>query len=167
MSSTLRTTKPKSNATSTKKAIEVTAEKKSVAKNAGKPAIIEGVDVAPTPPRKKAALGSVVFIAAGPGDPELLTVRALRLLKSADKIVADSQAMHIALAYVHEDKVVSTVGEDEIELEPAETAKLVLEFAREAQLVVRLVIGDPIISGRLVPEISVLRRSHANFEIVP
>jgi uroporphyrinogen III methyltransferase/synthase len=167
MSSTPGTTKPKSNATSTKKATEVTAEKKSVAKSAVKPAIIEGVEVAPTPPRKKAALGSIVFIAAGPGDPELLTVRALRLLKSADKIVADSQAMHIALAYVHEEKVVSTVGEDEIELEPAETAKLVLEFAREAQLVVRLVIGDPIISGRLVPEISVLRRSHANFEIVP
>ncbi len=167
MSSTLSTPKPKSNATSTKKAIEVTVEKKSVAKSAVKPAIIEGVEVAPTPPRKKAALGSIVFIAAGPGDPELLTVRALRLLKSADKIVADSQAMHIALAYVHEEKVVSTVGEDEIELEPAETAKLVLELAREAQLVVRLVIGDPIISGRLVPEISVLRRSHANFEIVP
>jgi uroporphyrinogen III methyltransferase/synthase len=167
MSSTLSTPKPKSNATSTKKAIEVTVEKKSVAKSAVKPAIIEGVEVAPTPPRKKAALGSIVFIAAGPGDPELLTVRALRLLKSADKIVADSQAMHIALAYVHEEKVVSTVGEDEIELEPAETAKLVLELAREAELVVRLVIGDPIISGRLVPEISVLRRSHANFEIVP
>jgi uroporphyrinogen III methyltransferase/synthase len=167
MTSTLKTIKPKSNATTTKKAIEVTAEKKSVAKSAVKPAIIEGVEVAPTPPRKKAALGSIVFIAAGPGDPELLTVRALRLLKSADKIVADSQAMHIALAYVHEEKVVSTVGEDEIELEPAETAKLVLELAREAQLVVRLVIGDPIISGRLVPEISVLRRSHANFEIVP
>jgi hypothetical protein len=61
-----------------------------VAKNAVKPAIIEEVEVAPTPPRKKAALGSIVFIAAGPGDPELLTVRALRLLKSADKIVADS-----------------------------------------------------------------------------
>jgi uroporphyrinogen III methyltransferase/synthase len=52
-------------------------------------------------------------------------------------------------------------------LEPADAAKLVLEYAREAQLVVRLVIGDPIISGRLIPEISVLRRSHANFEIVP
>jgi hypothetical protein len=43
MSSTLKTTKPKSNATSTKKAIEVTVEKKSVAKSAVKPAIIEGV----------------------------------------------------------------------------------------------------------------------------
>lgn len=167
MSSTEKTTKPKTNATPTKKAVEVTTEKKSVVKNAAKAAIIEGVDVAPTAPRKKAALGSIVFIAAGPGDPELLTVRALRLLQSADKIVSDSQALHIALAYAHEDKVVSTVGEDEIELEPADAAKLVLEFAREAQLVVRLVIGDPIISGRLIPEISVLRRSHANFEIVP
>jgi uroporphyrinogen III methyltransferase/synthase len=167
MSTTEKTTKPKSNATSTKEAVEVTTEKKPVVKSAAKPAVIEGVEVAPTAPRKKAALGSIVFIAAGPGDPELLTVRAVRLLKSADKIVADTQALHIALAYVHEDKVVSTLGEDEIEIEPAEAAKLVLEFAREAQLVVRLVIGDPIISGRLVPEISVLRRSHANFEVVP
>jgi uroporphyrinogen III methyltransferase/synthase len=167
VSPTVKTTKPKSNVTSTKEAVEVTTEKKSVAKSAAKPAVIEGVEVAPTAPRKKAALGSIVFIAAGPGDPELLTMRAVRLLKSADKIVADTQALHIALTYVHEDKVVSTLGEDEIELEPAEAAKLVLEFAREAQLVVRLVIGDPIISGRLVPEISVLRRSHANFEVVP
>jgi uroporphyrinogen III methyltransferase/synthase len=97
----------------------------------------------------------------------LLTVRAVRLIKSADKIVTDSQALHVALTYAHQDKVVSTLGEDEIELEPADAAKLVLELAREAQLVVRLVIGDPIVSGRLVPEISVLRRSHANFEIVP
>jgi uroporphyrinogen III methyltransferase/synthase len=167
MSTTARGTKSKSNATSTKEAVEVTSEKKSVVKRAAKPAVIEGVAVTPTAPRKKATLGSIVFIAAGPGDPELLTVRALRLLKSADKIVADSQALHVALAYVPQDKVVSTLGEDEVELEPAETAKLVLDCAREAQLVVRLVIGDPIISGRLIPEISVLRRSHANFEIVP
>ncbi len=167
MSPTTKIAKSKSNATLTKKAVEVTTEKKSAAKSAAKPAVIEGVEVAPTAPRKKATLGSIVFIAAGPGDPELLTMRAVRLLKSADKIVTDVQALHIALAYVNEDKVVSTVGEDEIELEPADAAKLVLEFAREAQLVVRLVIGDPIVSGRLVPEISVLRRSHANFELVP
>ncbi len=148
----------------------MTTDKNPVTKkatSAAKPAAIEGVEVAPTPPRKKAALGSIVFIAAGPGDPELLTMRAVRLLENADKIVADAQALQIALAYVNEDKVVSTVGEDEIELEPADAAKLVLDLAREAKLVVRLVIGDPIVSGRLVPEISVLRRAHANFEIVP
>jgi uroporphyrinogen III methyltransferase/synthase len=168
---TAKTAGSKSNTTSisisTKEAVEVTTAKKSAVKSAAKPALIEGVEVAPTAPRKKASLGSIVFIAAGPGDPELLTVRAVRLIKSADKIVTDSQALHVALTYAHQDKVVSTLGEDEIELEPADAAKLVLELAREAQLVVRLVIGDPIVSGRLVPEISVLRRSHANFEIVP
>jgi uroporphyrinogen III methyltransferase/synthase len=168
---TVKTAGSKSNTTSisisTKEAVEVTTAKKSAVKSAAKPALIEGVEVAPTAPRKKASLGSIVFIAAGPGDPELLTVRAVRLIKSADKIVTDSQALHVALTYAHQDKVVSTLGEDEIELEPADAAKLVLELAREAQLVVRLVIGDPIVSGRLVPEISVLRRSHANFEIVP
>jgi uroporphyrinogen III methyltransferase/synthase len=168
---TVKTAGSKSNTTSisisTKEAVEVTTAKKSAVKSAAEPALIEGVEVAPTAPRKKASLGSIVFIAAGPGDPELLTVRAVRLIKSADKIVTDSQALHVALTYAHQDKVVSTLGEDEIELEPADAAKLVLELAREAQLVVRLVIGDPIVSGRLVPEISVLRRSHANFEIVP
>ncbi len=170
MNLTVKTAKSKANATPTKEAVEVTTDKNPVAKkaaSAAKPAAIEGVEVAPTPPRKKAALGSIVFIAAGPGDPELLTMRAVRLLKNADKIVADAQAIQIALAYVNEDKVVSTVGEDEIELEPADAAKLVLDLAHEAKLVVRLVIGDPIVSGRLVPEISVLRRAHANFEIVP
>ncbi|MDA9350391.1 bifunctional uroporphyrinogen-III C-methyltransferase/uroporphyrinogen-III synthase [Actinomycetota bacterium] len=112
-------------------------------------------------------LGSIVFIAAGPGDPELLTMRAVRLLQKADKIVSDLYASHIAATYVNADKVVIAVGEDEQELEPAEAAKLVLELARESDLVVRLVLGDPIVSGALIPEISVLRRSHASFELVP
>jgi len=122
---TVKTAGSKSNTTSisisTKEAVEVTTAKKSAVKSAAKPALIEGVEVAPTAPRKKASLGSIVFIAAGPGDPELLTVRAVRLIKSADKIVTDSQALHVALTYAHQDKVVSTLGEDEIELEPSPT----------------------------------------------
>jgi len=137
------------------------------AKTAAKSSALEGVEVVPTPPRKKATLGSIVFIAAGPGDPELLTMRAVRLLEKADKVVADVHARQIAATYVNQDKVVIAVGEDEQELEPAEAAKLVLELARESQLVVRLVLGDPIVSGALIPEISVLRRSHAHFELVP
>ena len=142
---------------------EATAGKKTAPKYLA----LEGVEVAPTPPRKKAMLGSIVFIAAGPGDPELLTIRAVRLLEKADKIVADVHASHIATTYVNADKVVVAVGEDEQELEPAEAAKLVLELARESELVVRLVLGDPMVAGALIPEISVLRRSHANFELVP
>ena len=142
---------------------EATAGKKTAPKSVAP----EGVEVSPTPPRKKAMLGSIVFIAAGPGDPELLTMRAVRLLQKADKIVSDLHASHISATYVNADKVVIAVGEDEQELEPAEAAKLVLELARESDLVVRLVLGDPIVSGALIPEISVLRRSHASFELVP
>ncbi len=108
---------------------EVTAGKKTAPKSVA----LEVVEVVPTPPRKKAMLGSIVFIAAGPGDPELLTMRAVRLLEKADKIVADVHASHIAATYVNEDKVVIAVGEDEQELEPAEAAKLVLELERESE----------------------------------
>jgi uroporphyrinogen III methyltransferase/synthase len=164
----------KTSSSPTKEAAQVTTPNKLAVKEAtaGKKTApkylaLEGVEVAPTPPRKKAMLGSIVFIAAGPGDPELLTMRAVRLLEKADKIVADVHASHIATTYVNADKVVVAVGEDEQELEPAEAAKLVLELARESELVVRLVLGDPMVSGALIPEISVLRRSHANFELVP
>tara|TARA_B110000503_G_C7160910_1_gene419624 strand:- start:1446 stop:3221 length:1776 start_codon:yes stop_codon:yes gene_type:complete len=165
---------PKPSSPPTKEAAQVTTPKKPAVKKttagantAAKSSALEGVEVVPTPPRKKATLGSIVFIAAGPGDPELLTMRAVRLLEKADKVVTDVHARHIAATYVNEDKVVVAVGEDEMELEPAEAAKLVLELARESQLVVRLVLGDPIVSGALIPEISVLRRSHAHFELVP
>ena len=172
---TTRTSKTaKTSSSPTKEAAQVTTPNKLAVKEAtaGKKTApkylaLEGVEVAPTPPRKKAMLGSIVFIAAGPGDPELLTMRAVRLLEKADKIVADVHASHIATTYVNADKVVVAVGEDEQELEPAEAAKLVLELARESELVVRLVLGDPMVSGALIPEISVLRRSHANFELVP
>ena len=164
----------KTSSSPTKEAAQVTTPNKPAVKEAtaGKKTApkylaLEGVEVAPTPPRKKAMLGSIVFIAAGPGDPELLTMRAVRLLEKADKIVADVHASHIATTYVNADKVVVAVGEDEQELEPAEAAKLVLELARESELVVRLVLGDPMVAGALIPEISVLRRSHANFELVP
>ena len=164
----------KTSSSPTKEAAQVTTPNKPAIKEAtaGKKTApkylaLEGVEVAPTPPRKKAMLGSIVFIAAGPGDPELLTMRAVRLLEKADKIVADVHASHIATTYVNADKVVVAVGEDEQELEPAEAAKLVLELARESELVVRLVLGDPMVAGALIPEISVLRRSHANFELVP
>ena len=164
----------KTSSSPTKEAAQVTTPNKPTVKEATagkktapKSVAPEGVEVSPTPPRKKAMLGSIVFIAAGPGDPELLTMRAVRLLQKADKIVSDLHASQIAATYVNADKVVIPVGEDEQELEPAEAAKLVLELARESDLVVRLVLGDPIVSGALIPEISVLRRSHASFELVP
>ena len=128
---------------------------------------LPSVDITPTPPRKRPAIGTIVFIAAGPGDPELLTVRSVSMLRKAGAVIADVTAVDIAATYVSAEKIVAAVDEENNPLDPADTAKLALDHAREHEMVVRLVIGDPIVRGSLVPEISLLRRSHAHFEIVP
>ena len=125
------------------------------------------LNLKPTPPRKKPTIGTVVFVATGPGDPELLTMRAVSMLKKAGAVISDLAALEIAQTYVPEERIVVAVDAEEAPLEPADTAKLTLDHAREHDIVVRLVLGDPIVQGTLVPEISVLRRSHAHFEIVP
>lgn len=130
-------------------------------------AVKDTVDVKPTPPRKKPAIGTIVFVATGPGDPELLTVRAVSMLEKAGAVISDLAALEIAQTYVSEERIVAAVDAENTPLDSAETAKLTLEHAREHEIVVRLVLGDPIVEGKLVPEISVLRRSHAHFEIVP
>lgn len=127
----------------------------------------DAVNLKPTPPRKKPTIGTVVFVATGPGDPELLTMRAVSMLKKAGAVISDLAALEIAQTYVPEERIVVAVDSEEAPLEPADTAKLTLDHAREHEIVVRLVLGDPIVQGTLVPEISVLRRSHAHFEIVP
>jgi uroporphyrinogen III methyltransferase / synthase len=125
------------------------------------------VDVQPTPPRKKPAIGTIVFVAAGPGDPELLTVRSVSMLQKAGAVITDVSAIEVAEAHVAFEKIVVAIDSEENPLGAADTVKLALEHAREHELVVRLVLGDPIVQGTLVPEISILRRSHAHFEIVP
>lgn len=127
----------------------------------------DALNLKPTPPRKKPTIGTVVFVATGPGDPELLTMRAVSMLKKAGAVISDLAALEIAQTYVPEERIVLAVDSEEAPLEPADTAKLTLDHAREHEIVVRLVLGDPIVQGTLVPEISVLRRSHAHFEIVP
>lgn len=124
-------------------------------------------DVRPTPPRKKPAIGTIVFIAAGPGDPELLTVRSVSMLQKAGVVIVDVSAVEIAEAYVAVEKIVVAIDHEESSLDPADIAKLTLDHAREHDLVVRLVVGDPIVRGTLIPEIAILRRSHVHFEIVP
>lgn len=172
-------TKKDQDTTTTTKAEKVTtpakktAAKKTAAKKVASVKAVaaekspEGVDVIPTAPRKRSAIGTIVFVAAGPGDPELLTIRAVAMLQKAGKVVVDLAATAVARNFVSDEKIVIAIDAEEISLEPAEAAKLALEHAREHELVVRLVMGDPIVQGALVPEISVLRRSHAQFEIVP
>jgi len=114
-------------------------------------------------------VGKVYLVGAGPGDPGLLTVKALELLRQAAVVIYDYLVNPDVLAYApsHAERVyVGKVGggnqtpQDQIN-------RLLVERAREGKLVVRLKGGDPFIFGRGGEEAQILRAFDVPFEIVP
>lgn len=120
------------------------------------------------PTRTPKVLGTVALVAAGPGDPELLTLRAVALLGQAHTVVVDADVEHMARRHTSvEATVIVAVGEDGVPLEPAARIKYVVESYRGGQHVVRLMSGDPVLDGSITAEISALRKAKVPFEIAP
>lgn len=118
--------------------------------------------------RKKVVLGPVALVAAGPGDPDLLTLRAASLIKDADVIVVDADAVQIASAHAATSAVVvPAVGKGGVPLEHADRVKMVIEAAKEGKAVVRLLAGDPVVDGTLPVEAAALRKAKVPFEVAP
>lgn len=113
---------------------------------------------APVKSRKKAPVGTVALVAAGPGDPDLLTLRAVALMREADVIVADAATELIARQYMSIDAEFIMAGDH---------AKAMLDAARDGKNVVRLIAGDPIVDGTLVQEAAALRKAKIPFEVAP
>jgi len=113
--------------------------------------------------------GTVYLVGAGPGDPELLTVRALRLLESADVVLHDDLVPAEVLALVHRHALVTSVGKrcGRPRITQAGIHALMIESARAGQSVVRLKSGDPLVFGRAGEEIAALRAAGVQFEVVP
>ena len=90
-------------------------------------------------------VGSVAFVGAGPGDPELLTVRAVDLLARADVVVTESQDETFVRRFCRPDVEVvdGSLGDDGQPLSHAVRARLVVKAAKSGGLVVRLLDGDP------------------------
>ncbi|MBI1350433.1 MAG: bifunctional uroporphyrinogen-III C-methyltransferase/uroporphyrinogen-III synthase [Actinomycetales bacterium] len=120
------------------------------------------------PVRRKAQQGHVALVAAGPGDPELVTLRAAGLLAAADLIVTDAAALVVAETLAGPDTEI-TVATDEagMPLDQAARGALVVEAAKEGRRVVRLMCGDPVLDGSLHTEATALRRAHISFEVAP
>jgi uroporphyrin-III C-methyltransferase len=113
--------------------------------------------------------GTVYLVGAGPGDPELLTLRAVRLLESADVVLHVDLVPDEVLALVHRHALITSVGKrcGRPRITQAGIHRLMIESARAGQSVVRLKSGDPLVFGRAGEEIAALRAADVAFEVVP
>src|SRR5580692_6856875 len=113
--------------------------------------------------------GKVYLVGAGPGDPELLTVRALRLLRTADVVFHDDLVSPEILKLISPLAEVQNVGKrcGSKTIRQEEINFLLVARGASGLQVVRLKSGDPLIFGRAGEEIEALRRSNIAYEIVP
>jgi len=113
--------------------------------------------------------GRVYLVGAGPGDPELLTVKALRLLQSADAVLHDDLVSLEILDLIPSTAQLHNVGKrcGKKRILQSEINCLMVALAKMGLRVVRLKGGDPLIFGRAGEEIEFLRQHNIAFEIVP
>ena len=113
--------------------------------------------------------GFVSFVSSGPGDPELLTIKALKRINSADVILYDDLSSDSILDLVETDKDLVSVGKRAGYKSPKQddVSKLLVEYAKSGKKVVRLKSGDCSIFGRLEEEIIALKDAGIEYEIIP
>lgn len=113
--------------------------------------------------------GKVYLVGAGPGDPELLTLKALKLLKSADVVLHDDLIGPEILAFVPSSTEIQNVGKrfGHKRISQPEINALMIQNALLGLQVVRLKSGDPLIFGRAGEEMEALRQAGIEFEVVP
>jgi uroporphyrin-III C-methyltransferase len=119
--------------------------------------------------QNKRAQGRVFLVGAGPGDPDLLTIKAHRLLRQADLVLHDDLVSPAVIALANPRAIVVNVGKrcGVKKITQDEINALMIDAAHEGKQVVRLKSGDPGIFGRLNEELGALHAAKIAFEVVP
>jgi uroporphyrin-III C-methyltransferase/precorrin-2 dehydrogenase/sirohydrochlorin ferrochelatase len=117
----------------------------------------------------QAVAGNVYLVGAGPGDPELLTLKAVRLIESADVILHDDLVPQAILELAKTGADVANVGKrcGAKTITQEEINSLMTEHAQAGRSVVRLKSGDPLLFGRASEELDALAEAGVPAEIVP
>ena len=125
--------------------------------------------LAPLAEQPADARGKVYLVGAGPGDPDLLTVRALRHIQSADVILHDDLVPQAILSLAAPLAEVVNVGKrcGVKNITQEEINALMVEYARAHRRVVRLKSGDPLLFGRAAEEMAALAEANILCEVVP
>lgn len=113
--------------------------------------------------------GFVSFVSSGPGDPELLTLRALKRIEAADAVLFDDLSAGPILAHARAGADLVGVGKRAGRISPKQdqVSRLLVDYAQTGAKVVRLKSGDSGLFGRLEEEIEACRAAGIGFEIVP
>lgn len=116
-------------------------------------------------------VGKVYIVGAGPGDPELLTLKALKVIEMADVILCDRLVGRRIIELIKSmGKDVIYVGKDSFEKgseRQRNINELMVKLAREGKIVVRLKGGDPFVFGRGGEEVEFLMKNGIPFEVIP
>ena len=126
-------------------------------------------EIAATAPHEKDRAGMVYLVGGGPGDPELLTVKALRVLGQADVVLHDDLLTEDILDLIPPTARIECVGKrhGERQMTQEEINRRLCQYGAAGQTVVRLKGGDGAIFGRASEEMDALRAAGVPFTIVP